>query len=99
MSDLNQSSKEKENTMNRGLKVDNEDVRFVADHLVHSIQTLISRYNSADSFLTFKDYVIANVATDLNHKYSALQIKEAFQDYKLGILLDFYTNHDNSVVN
>ena len=67
-----------------------EDIRLIADHIAHTIDTLSERYIKYGSYLDFDDYILTNISTDLNYKYSRYQIEEAFEDRRIKILIRFF---------
>jgi hypothetical protein len=72
-----------------------DDIYFIADHIAHSITKLAERYEQAGSHLTFDDYVLTNVAVDLQWKYSRYVIQEAFEDRRIKLLLEFYITEED----
>ena len=73
-----------------------EDLKIIADHLIHSIDGLMDKYTRFGSVLTLEDYVLTNIATDLRYRYNSLQIEEAFQDERIQMLLHFFTENEPS---
>lgn len=72
-----------------------EDIYFIAEHIAHSISKLAERYEQAGSHLNFDDYILTNVAVDLQWKYSRYQVAEAFEDSRIKLLLDFYVTEED----
>jgi rRNA maturation endonuclease Nob1 len=72
-----------------------DDIYFIADHITHSISKLVERYEQAGSHLTFDDYILTNVAVDLQWKFSRYIVQEAFEDRRIKLLLDFYVTEDD----
>ncbi len=72
-----------------------EDIYYIADHITHSINKLAERYQQAGSHLTFDDFILTNVAVDLQWKYSRYVIEEAFADRRIKLLLEFFITEDD----
>jgi len=77
------------------MTITDEDIYIIADHIAHSIDKLAERYMSYGSNLSFDDYVLTNVATDLQYRYSPMQIQEAFEDRRIILLLELYITEEN----
>jgi hypothetical protein len=77
------------------MTINDDDIYLIADHIAHSIDKFAERYMNYGSHLTFDDYVLTNVAVDLQWKYSRYQIQEAFEDRRIKLLLEFYITEEN----
>lgn len=72
-----------------------EDIRAVADHIVHSIEKIAERYSRYGSHLEFDDYILTVIATDLSWKFNRYQIEEAFEDHRIQMLLEFFVTPED----
>jgi hypothetical protein len=73
----------------------NDDLYYIARHLVDNMDTLFSNYVEAKTPVGIKEYIQARTATDLNHKYTSRQIQEAFESTKIKTLMEFYLMEDD----
>lgn len=68
-----------------------QDVYDIAEHIVHNIKDYIEDFQSdPDNYMSFKSYVRARVSTELNGKYTKMQIAEVFEDHRIKVIIDFY---------
>ena len=68
-----------------------QDVYDIAEHIVHNIKDYIEDYQSdPDNYMSFKSYVRTRVSTELNGKYTKMEIAEAFDDHRICTIVDFY---------
>lgn len=67
-----------------------EEIQIIADHIIHTIEQLCERYIKYGSYLELDDYVLTNVATDLQYRFNRYQIQEAFEDRRIRLLIDFF---------
>lgn len=62
----------------------------VAEWIVYNIEDLCFQYVEAESNLPLELYIMNRAAVALRSKYSSIEIEEAFNDYRIKTIIDFY---------
>lgn len=68
----------------------NDIIYEVAEWIVYNIEDLSLQYMEAESFLPLELYIMNRAAVAMQGKYNSIEIEQAFDDYRVQTIIDFF---------
>jgi hypothetical protein len=72
------------------MKLTGQDIYDISKYITDKIEDYIDDFTTYGTYLTLDDFIKERLILDLKLKYNRYQIEEAFEDYRLITIMDFY---------